>query len=87
MKDGMECQFGRAMVISGDTITFGVANQAGPKFEGLETEVADNGNIIMKSDSFAFEFSPGEEDGQITMVSAPFVREHTDRLPREMARC
>jgi len=88
MRDGMECQMGRVMVINGDKIDFGIAGRVVRSFEGLETEVNDDGLIVMRSSEATFEFEPGESSDQMTLLSGPVVAEHhTSRLPKDLARC
>ena len=88
MRDAMECQMGRVMVINGGKIDFGIAGRVVKSFEGLETEVNEDGTVVMRSDTATFEFSPGESPDQMTLLSGPMVVEHhTSRTPKDLARC
>ncbi|MEL1251278.1 hypothetical protein [Aurantiacibacter gilvus] len=88
MNDAMECSMGRVMVIDGDRIDFGIAGQVVQSFEGLQTEAAENGNVVMRSDSATFEFRPGATPDEMTIVAGPMVFEHhTSRLPMDLGRC
>lgn len=86
--DQFECSMGRVMAISGDRIDFAIAGQVMASFEGLETSTAENGHIMMTSDTATFEFAPGENPGEMTMLQGPWVMEHhTTRLPSDLGRC
>ncbi|MBD2841407.1 hypothetical protein [Erythrobacter rubeus] len=88
MRDAMECQMGRVMVINEDKIVFGIAGRVMKEFGNLETQEQEDGTVVLKSDAAKFEIRPGEEPGQMTLLSGPVVAEHhTTRLPKELARC
>jgi len=88
MRDPFECQSGRVMVINGGTIQFGIAGRVVRSFEGLETEVGDDGMIVMRSAEATFQFAPGESPDEVTLLSGPIVVEHhTSRTPAALARC
>lgn len=88
MRDAMECQMGRVMVINGDKIVFGIAGQIVRSFEGLETKVNEDDVVVMHSDKATFEFELGESPDQMTLLSGPMVAEHhTSRMPKDLARC
>lgn len=88
MRDALGCGMGRAIIIDGDRVLFGVGGYLMKEFDNLEGEVLDNGHVVLKSDTAKFEIAPGEEDGQMTLITGPFVPEHfTTRLPQKLARC
>lgn len=88
MRDVMECQMGRVMVINGDKIDFGIGGRVVRSFEGLQTEVKEDGVVVMHSDTATFEFEPGASSDQMTLLSGPMVAEHhTSRMPKGLARC
>lgn len=88
MRDPFECRSGRVMVVNDGTIRFGIAGRVVRSFEGLETEVGDDGSIVMRSDEAVFQFAPGEAPDEVTLLSGPVVVEHhTSRTPAALARC